>query len=198
MEVTSKFNSAFHGNVSQEEITQQPCLDQSHLENLQRWGLYSDPEVVPVNDYSHCKNFLIRDETFSGVNCPLSSPCCSSWRDSVIPLECLLEHCDEIPPKPSPLQGDGTFSQKRSPAVPQRSGLWLCHPRTRTLHLCLPNFIQLLFPAAPACPGPSWHVNLTTSLESSANKAKVRSIWPPRSFVDLPSTWENESLTGSL
>lgn len=71
----------------------------------------------------------------------------------IFTLEYLLEYCDEIPPEPS-LQGDKTFSQKRFPSViPQRLGFWLCHPRARTLHLCLLNFTQLLLPAVPACPG---------------------------------------------
>lgn len=42
-----------------------------------------------MNDYSLCKNFffLYRDEIFSGVNCSFYSPCGSSWRESVSPLQ---------------------------------------------------------------------------------------------------------------
>lgn len=111
-----------------------------------------------------------------------------------VTLGYLLGHRGEIPPEPSPLQGDATFSQKRSPVIPQRSGLWLCHPRARTL----PNFTQLLLPAVPACPGPSWHIHLATSLESSASMVTAQSIWPSRSLMDLPSALENENITGCL
>lgn len=69
-DVRSSFSPAFCGKGSQEGIMQEPA--QSYLKNIQRWGLCHDhAEVVPGNDYSHCKNFLLyRDETFSGVNCP--------------------------------------------------------------------------------------------------------------------------------
>lgn len=120
---------------------------------------WPNPWGCSVNDYSHCKNcFLIKGWNIFWSKLPfLSSPGGSSWRDSVLfvfTLEYLLEYCDEIAPEPSPLQGDETFSQKRFPSViPQSLSLWLCHPRARTLHLCLLNFTQLLLPTVPACPG---------------------------------------------